>query len=63
MGTNYSLLFHLKKPKNHASGPVPIYMRIAHFVLPVKAKLRKLYKTRNKLNLTISIVSGLKTNI
>ena len=28
MGTNYSLLFYLKKPKNYVKGPVPVYMRI-----------------------------------
>lgn len=28
METNYSLLFYLKKPKNYATGPIPIYMRI-----------------------------------
>lgn len=28
MGTNYSLLFYLKKPKNYTKGPVPVYMRI-----------------------------------
>ncbi|MCA5005680.1 site-specific integrase [Sphingobacterium bovistauri] len=28
MSKNYSLLFYLKKPKNYALGPKPIYMRI-----------------------------------
>ena len=28
MKTNFSLLFYLKKPKNHKSGVVPIYLRI-----------------------------------
>ena len=28
MKTNFSLLFYLKKSKNHQTGPVPIYMRI-----------------------------------
>ena len=28
MKVNFSLLFYLKKPLNHASGPVPIYLRI-----------------------------------
>lgn len=28
MSTNYFLFFYLKKPKNHSSGPKPIYMRI-----------------------------------
>ncbi|WP_134090970.1 site-specific integrase [Olivibacter sp. XZL3] len=28
MGTNYSLLFYLRKPKNYVKGPVPVYMRI-----------------------------------
>ncbi|WP_268223483.1 site-specific integrase [Sinomicrobium oceani] len=28
MSANYSLLFYLKKPKNYAGGPQPIYMRL-----------------------------------
>jgi len=28
MKTNFSLLFYLKKPKNHQNGLVPIYLRI-----------------------------------
>lgn len=28
MKTNFSLLFYLKKSKNHQKGPVPVYMRI-----------------------------------
>ncbi|WP_316928906.1 Arm DNA-binding domain-containing protein [Mucilaginibacter paludis] len=28
MKTNFSLLFYLKKPKNHQNGTVPIYLRI-----------------------------------
>jgi hypothetical protein len=28
MKTNFSLLFYMKKPKNHFKGAVPIYLRI-----------------------------------
>ncbi|SFG40998.1 phage integrase SAM-like domain and Arm DNA-binding domain-containing protein [Pontibacter chinhatensis] len=28
MSINFSLLFYLKKPKNHQIGPVPIYLRV-----------------------------------
>jgi hypothetical protein len=28
LGKNLSLLFYLKKPKKHVSGPMPIYLRI-----------------------------------
>ncbi|QTE44884.1 MULTISPECIES: hypothetical protein [Mucilaginibacter] len=28
MKTSFSLLFHLKKPKNYNDDPVPIYMRV-----------------------------------
>jgi hypothetical protein len=28
LGKNVSILFYLKKPKNYASGPLPIYLRV-----------------------------------
>jgi hypothetical protein len=37
MKTNFTLLFYLKKPKNHQNGVVPIYLRITVNEKPVQA--------------------------